>query len=59
MIKPFWQSKTVLINVVAGVALFFFGMPEVGAAPELVAGAVAAINLLLRAVTKQPIGLTK
>ena len=57
MIKPFWKSKTVLVNVIAGVLLFFVQMPEVGAAPELCALVLAGINLVLRSITKEPIGV--
>lgn len=57
MIKPFWKSKTILFNIIAGVALYFVGMPEVAAAPELVAIVVAGINLVLRAITKEPVGI--
>lgn len=56
MIKPFWKSKTILVNVAAGVVLYFIQMPEVGAAPELSALVLAGVNLVLRAVTKEPIG---
>ena len=57
MIKPFWKSKTILVNVVAGVVLYFIGMPEVGATPELSAMILAGVNLILRAVTSDPIGI--
>ena len=57
MIKPFWKSKTILVNVVAGLVLYFIGMPEVGAAPELSVLVLAVINLILRAVTSDPIGV--
>ena len=57
MIKPFWKSKTILVNVAAGVVLYFVQMPEVGAAPELGAIVLAGVNLILRAVTKEPVGV--
>jgi len=57
MIKPFWKSKMILFNVLAAVAIYFINLTEVGAAPELVAGVVAVINVVLRAITKEPIGL--
>ena len=57
MVKPFWKSKTILVNVIAGVVLFFVQMPEVGATPELSALVLAGVNLVLRAVTKEPVGL--
>lgn len=57
MMKPFWKSKTILFNVLAGGALYFVNLPEVAAAPELVAIVVAGINLVLRAITKEPVGI--
>jgi len=57
MIKPFYKSKTILVNVIAGVVLSFLQMSEVGAAPELSAGVLAAVNLVLRVITKEPIGI--
>ena len=57
MIKPFWKSKMVLFNVVAGVIVYFFNMPEVGASPELLALVAAGINIVLRFVTKEPVGI--
>ena len=57
MVKSFWKSKTILVNVVAGLVLYFIGMPEVGAAPELSAMVLAGVNLVLRAVTNGPIGV--
>ena len=57
MIKPFWKSKTMIVNVVSGVILFFFQMPEVTAAPELSALVLAVANIILRVVTKEPVGM--
>ena len=57
MVKPFWKSKMILFNVIAGVALYFVNLPAVGAAPEVVAVAVAAVNIILRAITKEPVGI--
>jgi len=57
MMKPFWKSKTILFNVITGAALYFINMPEVAAAPEIVAIVVAGINLVLRAITKEPISV--
>jgi len=39
------------------VAIYFINLTEVGAAPELVAGVVAVINVVLRAITKEPVGI--
>ena len=57
MIKPFWKSKTVLFNVIVGVIMAAAGMPQVGASPELIAAIMGIGNLILRAVTKEPIGI--
>jgi len=57
MIKPFWKSKTILFNVAAGLVMFFLKMETVGAAPELVAVGAAAVNVVLRAITKEPVGI--
>ena len=57
MIKPFWKSKTILFNVAAACVLYFVNLAEVGAAPELVAVAAAGVNLVLRAITKEPVGI--
>ena len=57
MMKPFWKSKTILFNVAAGLAMFFLNMEAVGAAPELVAVGAAGVNLVLRAITKGPVGV--
>ena len=57
MIKPFWKSKMILFNVLAGVAIYFFNMPEVGASAELLALITAGINVVLRTITNAPVGL--
>ena len=57
MIKPFWKSKMVLFNVIAAIVIYFINLAEVGAAPELIAGVVALVNVILRAITTEPIGI--
>ena len=57
MVKPFWKSKMILFNVCAGIVLYIVKLPEIGAAPELVALAVAGVNIILRAITKDPVGI--
>lgn len=57
MMKPFWKSKTVLFNVATGLVMVFLNMEAVGAAPELVAVGAAGVNLVLRAITKEPVGI--
>ena len=47
----------ILFNVAAGVAIYFFNMPEVGASPELLALVTAGVNVVLRWITNTPVGL--
>ncbi len=59
--KPFWASKTLWVNAVAIVATLLgaFGL-NVGLDPEtqasIVVGVMAVVNIVLRLVTKAPIG---
>jgi hypothetical protein len=55
MIKPWYHSKTVWVNLVAGAALIVQAQYGFLATPELQALALTGINLLLRAVTKEEI----
>ena len=59
MTKPFWQSKTMIFNVLALVVLAAnqLGFADFQLDPETSAGALAIINLVLRLITKQPVGL--
>jgi len=59
--KPFWASKTLWANLIAGVVVIAgaFGLdldmsPEVQTA--LVGGIMAIINIVLRFMTGKPIG---
>lgn len=58
--KPVWASKTIWINAIALIAAFAgaFGL-ELGLTPDvqvtIVAGVMAVINIVLRAVTHRPI----
>ena len=59
--KPFWQSKTLWVNVLAGVAtvagVFKLDLgltPEVQA--ELATGILAVVNIVLRFTTKTAVG---
>lgn len=60
--KPWYKSKTLWVNLLAGVAALTgaFGV-DVGLTPEvqasIAAGVVALINLVLRLVTKQPVSV--
>lgn len=58
--KP-WQSKTILVNFAAAAgALFYPPVAEwIAANPGILASAFAVLNILLRLVTKDRIGLTE
>jgi hypothetical protein len=51
--KPFWKSKTVLVNVVGAVVLSFLGHEAVSANGDIVAIVAAAVNIILRVVTTE------
>jgi hypothetical protein len=60
--KPFWQSKTFWFNVLALVvavagAFGFAGFRPSADTEQLAYVLVVLINLVLRFVTKQPVGL--
>ncbi len=61
--KPFWASRTLWINAIALVAAVSgaFGF-ELGLDPEtqtaLVAGVMAAVNIVLRLVTDSAVGVS-
>jgi hypothetical protein len=57
MAKRFWQSKTFWVNLIAAGALIYQGVTghEVVLSPEQQAIILAVVNLVLRAVTKEPI----
>ena len=58
-IKKPWLSKTVWWNfVLAGIAFWPDGAAWVGANMPLCLGAFVVVNLVLRLVTKDKIGLT-
>lgn len=58
MVKPFWRSKTFWINVLAVIALIaeFATGQEVVITVEAQAIVLACINLILRTVTREPVG---
>ena len=58
LIKPFWKSKTVLVNVIGATVLYFLGLEEVAANGEIVALSAASINLILRFLTNSAISVT-
>ena len=53
--KP-WQSKTILANLIVAIVAFVPGLQE-SISPEIVAQALVVINIVLRLVTKDKIGL--
>lgn len=58
--KPFWASKTLIANVIAGIVAVStaFGL-DLGLSPEtqtaLVGGILALVNIVLRFMTSKPI----
>lgn len=58
MLKPFWRSRTFWVNLLAAGALVAEGVfgREVAIPLEVQATILAAINLALRAVTREPVG---
>lgn len=58
--KPFWQSKTLWVNVIAGAAAVStaFGLNlglDADTQVALVGGVMAVINVILRLITKAPV----
>lgn len=56
--KAWWRSKTLWVNVVAGLALLLqsqFGFVLDG---ELQGAILAMVNLALRLITKEPLGMS-
>ena len=53
--KP-WQSKTILANLIVAIVAFFPGLQD-SVSPEIVAQALIVLNIILRLVTKDKIGL--
>tara|TARA_R100001530_G_scaffold100801_1_gene70095 strand:- start:38 stop:217 length:180 start_codon:yes stop_codon:yes gene_type:complete len=52
--KPFWQSKTIIVNIVAAVVATAMEHDN----PILIAQVLAVLNIVLRALTTQAIGLS-
>lgn len=61
--KPFYASKTLWLNVIAGIAAVStaFGL-NLGLDPDtqvaIVGGVMAVVNIILRLVTKAPVSAT-
>jgi len=57
--KPFWQSKTLWVNVIAfGASALSSAVGWLTVSPEETAGLFVVLNLIMRAVTKGAITLT-
>lgn len=54
--KP-WQSKTILTNVIVAIVAFFGEKYVAQFSPENIMMFLGAINILLRMITKDKIGL--
>jgi protein-S-isoprenylcysteine O-methyltransferase Ste14 len=61
--KPWWQSRTIWVNVIASIfavlAMFHVGLPADLTQDQIVTGimtVVAIVNVVLRLVTHKPIG---
>lgn len=62
--KPWWASKTIWVNIIAGVAAIStaFGLDlglDAEAQAALVGGVMALVNVILRIVTKRPVTLRR
>jgi len=53
MVKKWWKSKTVWINIIALMALIAQASTEFVIAPEEQAALIVIINLILRVITKE------
>lgn len=56
--KPFWQSKTLWMNVIAGVALIVQSQTGYLVTPDTQAFLLVCLNGVLRVVSKDGISLT-
>lgn len=53
--KTWWKSRTVVVNILALVALLVKNLAGFEVSAEESAGILAVVNLILRAVTKEPL----
>ena len=57
--KKFYLSKTFWINVIAMVGLVVFNKETfIADNPEMIGGVLVVLNLILRAITKEPLNWT-
>jgi hypothetical protein len=54
--KP-WQSKTILVNFLVAVLAFFPDLQD-KASPESIMQVLVVVNIILRLITKDKIGLS-
>jgi len=57
--KPFWTSKTLIFNVIAGAVVVagYFGYADFIPDEKAMALIMAIVNMVLRFVTTQPVSL--
>lgn len=55
--KAWWRSKTLWVNVVAGAALLAQTQFGFVLSPEVQGAILTVVNLALRLITKEPVGL--
>ncbi len=56
MKKPFYLSKTFWVNVLSILAMILVSAFGIDISPEVLVYALAGINVILRFMTKEPIG---
>ena len=54
--KPFWQSKTLWVNLIMAIAAFFPQVQDKLSVEQMAAG-ITAVNAILRATTKEGISI--
>ena len=52
--KPFWKSRTIILNIVAAIVATAIENDN----PLLVTQVLAVLNIVLRALTKEPISFS-
>jgi nicotinamide riboside transporter PnuC len=52
--KPFWKSRTIILNIVAAIVATAIEHDN----PLLVTQVLAVLNIVLRALTKEPISFS-
>lgn len=57
IVKKPWQSKTLIANALIAIVAFFPGLQNTFS-PELIAQVLVVLNVVLRLVTKDKIGLS-